>query len=162
MNEIKGRIQSVTVERSAREDIYLWNLSCGSTDKGDNETTELNRPIAPPVTWRRERGKGEFAARSAPFLTTRISQTRFFLQFRSAALFPPKSPGDRQASKVTIVSVGGVASNYLSLRKRITRSTCSLQPNPNDDGYRTSGAFTWAGEQVEGEGEALFNPAKMD
>ena len=39
MNEIKGRIQSVTVERSAREDIYLWNLSCGSTDKGDNETT---------------------------------------------------------------------------------------------------------------------------
>ena len=59
MNEIKGRIQSETVERSVGEEGRIFvEFILPRLDKGDNETTELNRPIA-PVTWR-ERGKGEF------------------------------------------------------------------------------------------------------
>ena len=104
-----------------------------------------------------------------PRIVEEAPQTRFFLQFRSAALFPPKSPPDRQASNQRRPSSAMV---WQAITPPQKNNKEHLLPSPNDGsrrgGYRTSGAFptTWAGEQVErerGRGRGtLFNPAKMD
>ena len=119
MNEIKGRIQSVTVERSASEvgRIFVEFIQ-QRLHKGDNETIELNRPIAPPppmtLTWR-ERGRGKGLHSLPVFLDDEENWPNAFLP-----PVPLRRPSCRQISKQPSSdgrrrAVVGVASNYLSL-----------------------------------------------
>ena len=94
-----------------------------------------------------------------PRIVEEAPQTRFFLQFRSAALFPPKSPPDKQVTND--VHRRQWCGKQLPLRKRITRSTCCPAQTTDRGGediaqvalFQLPGQVNrWRGREGEGEG----------